>query len=281
MAGMVDGGDINFSSNMVDDLGNGSSMESFFEEILRDTTHACTHTHTCNPPGPDNTHTHTCFHTHTKILAAPDGEKSADTAESPQNSSSKPKKRPVGNREAVRKYREKKKARTASLEEEVLHLTTLNQQLLRRLQGQAALEAEIARLKCLLADFRGRIDGELGSYPYQKSIRMDKTCNDAPFRQPMPGGYVLDPCNIWCNADAACHDPTLASNSEGGVQHERDSGARWNGECGQISGHCQGLKGDMAVTSSGLSACSEGTATKTVPAAVASSGKERKGAFGV
>ena len=55
MVGM-DGGDINFSSNMVDDLGNGSSMERISEDILRDTTHACTQTHTCNPPGPDITH---------------------------------------------------------------------------------------------------------------------------------------------------------------------------------------------------------------------------------
>ena len=64
------------------------------------------------------------FHMHTKILAAPDGEKYADAAEYPPNSSFKPKKPPIGNREVVRKYREKKKAETTSLEEEVLHLTS-------------------------------------------------------------------------------------------------------------------------------------------------------------
>jgi hypothetical protein len=53
MAGM-DGRDITFSNNLVNDLDNGSFMESFFEENLRDTAHACTHTHTCNPPGMDN-----------------------------------------------------------------------------------------------------------------------------------------------------------------------------------------------------------------------------------
>ena len=104
-------------------------------------------------------------------------------------------------------------------------------------------------MKCLLDYFRGGIDGELGSYPYQNSIRMDNTCNDAPFRQWIPGGYVLDPCNIWCNADAACHDLNLASNSEGRVQHEHDNGARWKGECCKMSGHCEGLKGDMVFTS--------------------------------
>ena len=48
-----------------------------------------------------------------------------------------------------------------------------------------------------------------------------------------------------------------------------------------MSGHCQVLNGDMAVTSSGISACSEGTTTKTISAIMPSSGKERKGTFGV
>ncbi|KAH9306278.1 hypothetical protein KI387_010682 [Taxus chinensis] len=281
MAGMADG-EIDFSNqeifggnNMgVDDLGSGNSMESFFEEILRD-SHACTHTHTCNPPGPDNTHTHTCFHTHTKILPAPDEEKSADST---QDSSSKAKKRSGGNREAVRKYREKKKARTASLEEEVLHLTALNQQLMRRLQGQGVLEAEIARLKCLLADFRGRIDGELGSYPYQKStIRTDKA-TDGQFLQPLPGGYVINSCNVRCNADVTCPDPTLTSEGNGDMQNEH--GMCWNGGCGLMPGpNCQGLKDDVGVTSSGLSACSEGAVTITIPAIMTSGGKQKKGTF--
>uniref|UniRef100_A0A0D6R0G4 BZIP domain-containing protein n=1 Tax=Araucaria cunninghamii TaxID=56994 RepID=A0A0D6R0G4_ARACU len=250
------------SNNLgVDDLGSGSSMESFFEEILRD-THACTHTHTCNPPGPDNTHTHTCFHTHTKILPAADEEKSADST---QDSSSKAKKRSGGNREAVRKYREKKKARTACLEEEVLHLTALNQQLMRRLQGQGALEAEIARLKCLLADFRGRIDGELGSYPYQKSIRADKAV-DGQFLPPLPGGYVLNTCNVRCNADVACPDPILTSEGKDGLQQELGSSMCGSTGCGLVSGSCQSLKDDVAVTSSGLSA-------------MGSCEKQRKGTF--
>lgn len=94
------------------------SMESFLDEMLR-STHACTHTHTCNPPtGPDNTHTHTCYHTHTQLFAAGEEDSSADkSSETPTSHNSK--KRPLGNREAVRKYREKKKAHTAYLEEQV------------------------------------------------------------------------------------------------------------------------------------------------------------------
>ncbi|KAJ6796188.1 basic leucine zipper 23-like isoform X3 [Iris pallida] len=159
------GGDLDFSS-----LPSSCSMDSFFDEILKADTHACTHTHTCNPPsGPDPSHhTHTCFHVHTKILSTAGADN--DTADSADTTHPKNKKqqRPFGNREAVRKYREKKKARAASLEDEVVQLRALNQQLMRRLQNQAALEAEVARLRCLLVDIRGRIEGEIGSFPYQK-----------------------------------------------------------------------------------------------------------------
>ncbi|RWW41497.1 hypothetical protein BHE74_00053015 [Ensete ventricosum] len=147
------------------DLPSSCSMDSFFDKIFDD-GHTCTHTHTCNPPGPNLSHTHTCFHVHTKILSAPPDE----TAESVEKSAS-PKKRPCNNREAVRKYREKKKAHAASLEDEAAHLRAINQQLLKRLQNQAALEAEIARLKCLLVDLRGRIEGEIGSFPYHKPVK--------------------------------------------------------------------------------------------------------------
>ncbi|CAH8387115.1 unnamed protein product [Eruca vesicaria subsp. sativa] len=163
---------------------SSSSMDSFFDELLRD-SHACTHTHTCNPPGPENTHTHTCLHVHTKILPAQteDKETTDDTSESSGN---KIKKRPLGNREAVRKYREKKKAKAASLEDEVMRLRAVNSQLMKRLQGQAALEAEVTRLKCLLVDIRGRIEGEIGAFPYQK---------------PQPFSYTMQPCNMPCHVD--------------------------------------------------------------------------------
>ncbi|RWW21366.1 hypothetical protein GW17_00014488 [Ensete ventricosum] len=152
-------------SSAGEDLPSSCSMDSFFDKIFDD-GHTCTHTHTCNPPGPNLSHTHTCFHVHTKILSAPPDE----TAESVEKSAS-PKKRPCNNREAVRKYREKKKAHAASLEDEAAHLRAINQQLLKRLQNQAALEAEIARLKCLLVDLRGRIEGEIGSFPYHKPVK--------------------------------------------------------------------------------------------------------------
>lgn len=194
-----------FSSPNMGELPSSCSMDSFFDELLKD-THACTHTHTCNPPGPDSSHTHTCFHVHTKILATPSDDKVStdDTAES---SEKKSKKRPLGNREAVRKYREKKKARAASLEDEVVRLRTVNQQLLKRLQGQAVLEAEIARLKCLLVDIRGRIEGEIGSFPYQKPG------NNMSFpNMSLPGSYMVNSCNLQCDDQAYCLHPGAEGN---------------------------------------------------------------------
>ncbi|XP_061959446.1 basic leucine zipper 23-like [Populus nigra] len=188
-----------FLSTNMDDLPSSCSY-GFLDELLKDTPHACTHTHTCNPPGPDNPHTHVCFHAHTKLLSSSEDKvESEDTAESIEKKS---KKRPLGNREAVRKYREKKKAKAASLEDEVKRLRALNQQLLKRLQGQAALEGEVARLKCLLVDIRGRIEGEIGSFPYQKSANNVNLTN-------FPGSLVINPCNIRCDDQVYCQHPGL------------------------------------------------------------------------
>ncbi|XVF00870.1 hypothetical protein REPUB_Repub04eG0039100 [Reevesia pubescens] len=200
-----------FSGNNMGDIPSSCSMDSFFDELLN----ACTHTHTCNPPGPDNSHTHTCVHVHTKIVPASTEDKAAidDTAGSREKKS---KKRPLGNKEAVKKYREKVKARAASLEVEVVRLRAVNQQLLKRLQGQAALEAEIARLKCLLVDIRGRIEGEIGSFPYQKSAMNVNMMN-------LPGSYVMNPCNVQCNNDQLyCLHP--------GVEGKTGEAAALNGQ---------------------------------------------------
>ncbi|KAJ7978620.1 Basic leucine zipper like [Quillaja saponaria] len=188
-----------FSSPNMGELPSSCSMGSFFDDLLKD-THACTHTHTCNPPGPDYSHTHTCLHVHTKILS-PSSEDKATTDDTAESAEKKSKKRPSGNREAVRKYREKKKARAASLEDEVVRLTAINQQLMKRLQGQAALEAEIARLKCLLVDMRGRIEGEIGSFPYQKPVNPSLTSPS------LPASYVMNPCNMQCDDQVYCLHP--------------------------------------------------------------------------
>ncbi|CAO2825484.1 unnamed protein product [Amaranthus hypochondriacus] len=133
---------------------------SIIDEILKHNKRTCTHTHTCNPPGPDAIHTHTCYHTHTQVFSSEE-----DTKNRCEPPSLKPR-RASGNREAVRKYREKKKAHTAHLEQEVKNLRFMNQQLYRKLQGQAALEAELLRLRALLIGLRGKIDVELGNFGF-------------------------------------------------------------------------------------------------------------------
>ncbi|XP_026659655.2 basic leucine zipper 23-like isoform X2 [Phoenix dactylifera] len=159
---MDDGGGADLSSLLL--LPN-PEMTNSFDEYLRK-TRTCTHTHTCNSPGPAAaTHTHTCYHTHTRMFPTAGGEEEQKKSQ-----------KPLGNREAVRKYRQKKKAHAAYLEEEVKKLRLVNQQLLRRLQGQAALEAEVVRLRSLLVDLRAKIDAELGTSPFRKQ------CNGAGLR---------------------------------------------------------------------------------------------------
>ncbi|KAK9690754.1 hypothetical protein RND81_09G152000 [Saponaria officinalis] len=210
---LVDENDLEFSNKELLSGGasmnvpSSGSMDSFFDELLRD-THACTHAHTCNPPGPDLTHTHTCFHVHTKIVPPTSEEKSGnndDSAESGEQRSKKRGRERGGNREAVRKYRQKKKAHAASLEDEVVKLRALNQQLLKRLQGQAGLEAEVARLKCLLVDIRGRIEGEIGSFPYQRIVKNSDAYQNIG-NTSFPGSYMI-PCNAQCGDQIYClHD---------------------------------------------------------------------------
>lgn len=166
----MDDGEVELSNQL---LMSNSDMSGSFDELLRN-MRTCTHTHTCNPPGPTAApHTHTCYHTHTQVLATSDGEGAEEEPKRPR--------KPAGNREAVRKYREKKKAHAAYLEEEVKRLRIMNQQLMRRLQGQAALEAEVGRLRSLLVGLRAKIDGELGDYPFQKPCSgVGLRCDEEP-----------------------------------------------------------------------------------------------------
>ncbi|XP_060176202.1 basic leucine zipper 23-like [Lycium barbarum] len=201
----MDGGELELSnqemlsSSSFGEIPECSSMKELFNEIFTD-MHACIHTHTCNPPGPDNPHTHTCYHVHTKVVPPPapceDDKFLSDDTTAENN---RGKKRPLSsNKEAVRKYRLKNKARVASLEDEVVRLRAINQQLLKRLQGQAFLQAEISRLKCLLVDIRGRIDGEIGSFPYQKPMESGNLYQSL-VNPNLRGAYVMNPCNLQCD----------------------------------------------------------------------------------
>ncbi|XP_048542384.1 basic leucine zipper 19-like [Triticum urartu] len=203
----MDDGDIDFTNP---ETYLHPAMDSYFDDILKDPEHlACTHTHACCNLHVRHDlahHTQTCVHVHTKILRE-ESDDVAQTSESPQENNG-PKKRPPGNRAAVRKYREKKKAHTTLLEEEVARLKALNKQLVGRLQSHSALEAEASRLRCLLVDIRGRIDGELGAFPYKRPVKnkdladqgsslggarqVRLRCNDPPYCSPEMQAMTMD-----------------------------------------------------------------------------------------
>ncbi|XP_021742744.1 basic leucine zipper 23-like [Chenopodium quinoa] len=163
-----------FSVTDMGELPHSASMDNILEELLQD-THVCTDTNTRDlGEDRDLTH-HDDFHLQTNVLhtSSNNEEKSSDNDDFVLINEHKGKKRRrkdqgCNNREAVRKYREKIKAREAILEEEIQKLKDSNQQLLKRLEGERALHAEISGLKCLLVDIRGRIEGEISSFRYHK-----------------------------------------------------------------------------------------------------------------
>ncbi|KAF5744174.1 hypothetical protein HS088_TW08G00770 [Tripterygium wilfordii] len=208
------------------DFLNSVSVDSLLDDFLRN-TRTCTHTHTCNPPGPDAAHTHTCYHTHTQVLTSEED----DQSKNEEKPSSK-QKRPLGNREAVRKYREKKKAHTAYLEEEVKQLHLVNQQLVKKLQGQAILEAEVLRLRSLLADLRGKIDNELGI-----SVPPNTILNDGDCAVQSTG----EATGLRCQTDLPClHPYAEGSSSQASIGiNGTELVAPWEGNCQPPVVDCQ------------------------------------------
>ncbi|KAI3853673.1 hypothetical protein MKW98_025190 [Papaver atlanticum] len=161
----MEDGELDFSNKMDHQL---LALDSFLDDFLGD-SHAYTQTYTSNQTEQDAPHSQSDFHHRSKNLPAEEKTTTEETDDSVEIKSKK--KRAPGNRESVRKYRERKKARQDLIEEELNKLRVVNQQLLKRLQGQVALEQEVARFKCLLVDIRGRIKRELGSFPYQRPTK--------------------------------------------------------------------------------------------------------------
>ncbi|XP_052192724.1 basic leucine zipper 24-like, partial [Diospyros lotus] len=90
--------------------------------------------------------------------------KQGDVGKTIKFPAAEPGRRGSGNTEAVRKYRQKKKAYAAYLEEEVRKLRLLNWQLAEKLQRLEVVESEIVRLRGLLLDLGGEIDEELAGW---------------------------------------------------------------------------------------------------------------------
>ncbi|XP_022764917.1 basic leucine zipper 23-like [Durio zibethinus] len=215
---------------------DSTSVDLILDEFLKN-TRTCTHTHTCNPPGPDAAHSHTCYHTHTLVLTSEEDDHQINK----ESSSLKPR-RPLGNREAVRKYREKKKAHTADLEEEVKKLRLLNQQLDRKLQGQTILEAEVLRLRSLLVDLRAKIDGELGVFPFQKQ------CNNATIMKEGDCGVQStgEAIGLQCQTDLPCFHSHAASSSQASVDGSEKMNISSEANCQPAIVNCQANINQMA-----------------------------------
>ncbi|KAI3924623.1 hypothetical protein MKW92_036937 [Papaver armeniacum] len=167
----MDDGELDFSNQVLRIDHQLLTMDSFLEDFLGDSHAAGTQPHASNPTEQDAPHSQSYFHHRTKTFPL----------------KRKPLLRKQMAPESVRKYRERKKARQALIEDELAKLRIVNQQLLKRLQGQVALEQEVARFKCLLVDIRGRIKGELGSFPYQKPTK--STCGGISRNLPHSGAY--------------------------------------------------------------------------------------------
>ncbi|KAI3987424.1 hypothetical protein MKX01_042428 [Papaver californicum] len=188
----MDDGELDYSNQSLKMDHQLLTMDSFLEDFLGDSHAAGNQTYTSNPTGDDVPHSQSHFHQRTKNLPV---EEKTTTEETDDSVEIKSKKRAPGNRESVRKYRERKKARQASIEDELMRLRIVNQQLLKRLQGQVALEQEVARFKCLLVDIRGRIKGELGSFPYQKPTAKGIGGGNMS-HSTMSGAYDVNQCDL-------------------------------------------------------------------------------------
>ncbi|KAK9135310.1 hypothetical protein Syun_014640 [Stephania yunnanensis] len=207
--------------------GSGSS-DSFLNQFLRN-TQTCMHTHTCNPPGPDAAvHTHTCYHTHTQVFTSEE-----DDGRSEKQHLGLKSRRPSGNREAVRKYREKKKAHTAYLEEEVKKLRLLNQQLIRKLQGHAMLETEVLRLRSTLIDLRGKIDNELGGFPFHKQCVSTTSLKKENSRIQS----ISESAGPRCETLVPCLHPHPVSSPQNGI--DGSVAISWDGRCEPAIAACQ------------------------------------------
>ncbi|KAJ6945196.1 basic leucine zipper 23-like [Populus alba x Populus x berolinensis] len=234
-------------------LQSSASVDSLLDEFLKN-TRTCTHTHTCNPIGPDITHTHTCYHTHTQVITSEED----DDVNNREHSNSKVR-RPAGNREAVRKYREKKKAHTAYLEEEVKKLRISNQQLVRKIQQQVILEAEVLRLRSILTGLRGKIDTELGVFPFQNHGGATAAFKDGNCGAQSTGG----PKNLQCQTDLPCfHTQVVGSSSRVNIDGNDKLMESWEGNCQPVILNCQANMDNMATT--------EGHATDMVEALMSS-----------
>lgn len=112
------------------------------------------------------------------------------------------------------------------LEQEVVELKALNEALTLRVQGQAVLEDEITRLKSLLVEIRGKLDGEIGSFRYPEPTKKSGGGDNTnilidPNRE--PGASAMNPDNIQGENQLNCLNTNAGGeNGDGGIMNGED-----------------------------------------------------------
>uniref|UniRef100_A0A0A9AJE0 Uncharacterized protein n=1 Tax=Arundo donax TaxID=35708 RepID=A0A0A9AJE0_ARUDO len=76
---------------------------------------------------------------------------------------------------------------------------------MKKLQNHATLEAEVARLRCLLVDIRGRIEGEIGAFPYQRPVKNIDLVSSVDQGSFLSGTQATNSCDFRCSDQMYCN----------------------------------------------------------------------------
>ncbi|XP_071933657.1 basic leucine zipper 19-like [Coffea arabica] len=144
------------------------------------------------------------------------------------------------------KYREKKKAHTTYLEEEVKKLRFVNQKLISKVQRQAIHEVEISRLRCFLLDGRGKIDNEFGTYPLKNQFTFSTNVKEGDCGM----RYSRVVVGIQCRNDLTCFHPRRDSSIRGGGFDRCDKmvASSWERNCQSATVNCQATGNAIGAT---------------------------------
>jgi hypothetical protein len=61
------------------------------------------------------------------------------------------------------------------------------------------------RLRCLLVDIRGRIEGEIGAFPYQRPLKNMDLVSSVDQGTFLAGAQVANPCDFRCSDQMYCN----------------------------------------------------------------------------
>ena len=114
---------------------------------------------------------------------------------------------------------------------------------MKKLQNHATLEAEVSRLRCLLVDIRGRIEGEIGAFPYQRPVKNIDLVSSVDQGSYLGGAQVMNSCDFRCADQMYCSPGMqVRTMGEDGAVSGQVLG---QGACDIASIQCQGANLDL------------------------------------